>query len=493
MLTLCFAGLPSAGKSTMINAFAGARVLESGVCRTTTAVCLVGATNAIGAQKWVPTKLESDDGVEFCAVDLPGICDAEDAARSFNKVTREWATKCDAVVWVTDARTAFLTTHEASEYAALRAAMQEKADEDGTLYQLCVVLAKYDASVGTRAPPSGTFLEGEIRTDTEDTTIEACFARVARMFPDTRVVKFSAFARIATCGSDALRALVSASSASTSGPNGKLDLKWATDNLVEKRFAQMSRVLRATRNYAMRAEQRAVSAEHRAVSAEQRAVSTEKDLSAVKKRLDEADARVDKMLGALKRVESHVPVYDKPAELAIEREGSGRRVFSLPMMMLGGTVEVVASIGGVRLPKGPLRSPACAYFEVGTCDRATKTGERVVRPEHGDVFVAPVSALLSWRREQRYPEATEHHERHELRKPALSRDARAGRAAQHEPRDRYERTVGRKGERGARAAVGSYGGARRVRHHGHRAREGKTPAVGALASLRHLLADLVFL
>jgi hypothetical protein len=62
------------------------------------------------------------------------------------------------------------------------------------------------------------------------------------------------------------------------------------------------------------------------------------------------------------------------------------------MMMIGGTVEVVASIGGVRLPRGPLRSSACAYFEVGTCDRATKTGERVVRPEYGDVFVAPVSA-----------------------------------------------------------------------------------------------------
>ncbi len=78
MLTVGFAGLPSAGKSTMINALAGKRVLESGICRTTTEVCVVGATNTVGAQKWAPTKLESDDGVEFCALDLPGICDAED-------------------------------------------------------------------------------------------------------------------------------------------------------------------------------------------------------------------------------------------------------------------------------------------------------------------------------------------------------------------------------------------------------------------------------
>jgi hypothetical protein len=273
----------------MINSVAGKRVLESGICRTTTELCLVGATNTVGAQTWVPTKLESDDGVEFCALDLPGTCDAEDASGSFNKVTREWATKCDVVVWVTDARTAFLTTHEAREYAALRAAIQEKADEDGTLYQFCIVLAKYDASVGPRAPQSVIrLLEGEIRADTEDTTVEACFARVARMFPETRIVKFSAFARIMKFGSDALRALVSASSASSSGTNGTLDLQWATDNLVEKRLAQMSRVLRATRD---------------------RAVSAENDLSAVKKRLDEADARADAMLGALKRigqVEAHI-------------------------------------------------------------------------------------------------------------------------------------------------------------------------------------------
>jgi hypothetical protein len=42
MLTVCFAGLPSARKSTMINALAPKRVLESGICRTTTEPCVVG-------------------------------------------------------------------------------------------------------------------------------------------------------------------------------------------------------------------------------------------------------------------------------------------------------------------------------------------------------------------------------------------------------------------------------------------------------------------
>ena len=95
MLALGFAGLPSAGKSTIVNALAAKRVLESGVCRTTTEPCLVGATNAVGAQKWVRARLESDDGVEFCALDLPGTCDAEDTRGpsffAFLGVVTRWA------------------------------------------------------------------------------------------------------------------------------------------------------------------------------------------------------------------------------------------------------------------------------------------------------------------------------------------------------------------------------------------------------------------
>ena len=257
MLVVGFIGLPSAGKSTMINALAGKRVLESGVCRTTTDVCVVGARNEVGAAKWLQTELTSDDGVEFCAVDLPGICDAEDTESAFDALTLEWAAKCDVIVWVTDARTAFSTKHENAAVARIRESIQAKADDDGSLYQFLVVLAKYEGQ-SAQMPMCHEYLPGEIQSSTESSNIDARLESAVSAFP--RVAKFNAFARIATRPSSAaLRSLVcSASGLAGSGPTGlagyhdracqvDFELKWATENIMEKRLAQMSRVLRDTR------------------------------------------------------------------------------------------------------------------------------------------------------------------------------------------------------------------------------------------------------
>ena len=389
MLTLGFAGLPSAGKSTIVNALAGKRVLESGVCRTTTEPCLVGATNAVGAQKWVRARLESDDGVEFCALDLPGICDAEDKKGTFNKVTREWAAKCDVVVWVTDARTAFLTTHETSEYSALRAAIQEKADEDGTLYQLLVVIAKFDASTKSTDPTKNNthagmvFLEDEIRTGSEETTIESCFERVERTFPETRVVKFSAFARIANSGSETLRALVSARSERTDGTNAAFDLRWATENLVEKRLAQMARVLRSTR-------QRAIAAETRAIAAETRIRTVDERLAVLTSRVDPS------------------PVYDWHAELVFKNL-TGDIVFSLGVMLDSAARQSDITMAMKEQTQTALLDTSSSHimrFGGTVCSGGSQRWscsdglsiEQVtaplVRPVYGDIFLAPPSVTL---------------------------------------------------------------------------------------------------
>jgi GTPase SAR1 family protein len=260
MLVVGFIGLPSAGKSTMINALAGKRVLESGVCRTTTDVCDVGARNEAGAAKWLQTELRSDDGVEFCAVDLPGICDAEDTESAFDALTLEWAAKCDVIVWVTDARTAFSTKHESAAVARIRESIQAKADDDGSLYQFLVVLAKYEGQT-EQTLPCHEYLPGEIRSPTESSNIDARLESAVSAFP--RVAKFNAFARIATRPSSvALRSLVCSvtgiAGSGLTGPTGltgyydracqvDFELKWAMENIMEKRLAQMSRVLRDTR------------------------------------------------------------------------------------------------------------------------------------------------------------------------------------------------------------------------------------------------------
>jgi hypothetical protein len=244
----------------MINALAGKRVLESGVCRTTTDVCVVGARNEVGAAKWLQTELKSDDGVEFCAVDLPGICDAEDTESAFDALTLEWAAKCDVIVWVTDARTAFSTKHESAAVARIRESIQAKADDDGSLYQFLVVLAKYEGQT-EQTLPCHEYLPGEIRSSTESSNIDARLESAVSAFP--RVAKFNAFARISTRPSSAaLRSLVcSVACIAGSGPTGPtglagyhdracqvdFELKWATENIMEKRLAQMSRVLRDTR------------------------------------------------------------------------------------------------------------------------------------------------------------------------------------------------------------------------------------------------------
>jgi hypothetical protein len=324
----------------------------------------------------------SDDGAEFCALDLPGICDAEDKKGTFDKVTREWAAKCDVVVWVTDARTAFLTTHEAREYAALRAAIQEKADEDGTLYQFLVVIAKYDVGPTTNTTTTSSttpctsstgirLLDGEIMTRTEDTTIEACFARVQRMFPATRVVKFSAFARILKSGSEALRVLVSAH---TDGTNDTFDLKWATENLVEKQLTQMTRVLRSTRN---------------------RAVAAEAALQ-----------KVDKTLAVLMSRVAPSPVYDSPVELEVVQHTQDPRtahqtVVSSPLYSFTIAMDAAVMFGpyawSVYGPATMGQMSASPRVDIH-CGRGlndiTQIIAPTVRPVYGDIIVVPAQFSL---------------------------------------------------------------------------------------------------
>jgi hypothetical protein len=277
MLVVAFVGLPCAGKSTIINSLVGRRVLQSGVCRTTTVATIVGA-NDVGVDGVVgvvagvkrvtlQNALVSDDGVEFCAIDLPGIADSENsgAESDFTELALKWACRCDVVVWVTDARTAFLTTHETSEFTNMRRALEKIADEDGKLVQFCILLAKYeeyesaDEPVLSGAVGAMKVRAGEITRPTEHSTIADHEARIRGLFgrrpvsargPQGIVIaKFSAHGRIARSpsASAALKALVFSSPGST---HTTFNLKWATEDLPERRLAQMQRALCAAKSRA---------------------------------------------------------------------------------------------------------------------------------------------------------------------------------------------------------------------------------------------------
>jgi hypothetical protein len=217
--------------------------------------------------------LVSDDDVEFCAIDLPGIADAENTGSKsetdFTALALKWASACDVVVWVTDARTAFLTTHETREFTDMRRALQKIADEDGKLFQFCILLAKYETDeAGAYGPtgaigPAGAAIKvraGEITRPTEHSTIADHEARIRGLFGMSKggpqgivIAKFSAHNRIAcsSSASAALKALALSSSGAT-GPKAHttFDLKWATEDLPERRLAQMKRALCAAKSRA---------------------------------------------------------------------------------------------------------------------------------------------------------------------------------------------------------------------------------------------------
>jgi hypothetical protein len=205
---------------------------------------------------------------------------------------------------------------------------------------------------------------------------------VERLFPETRVAKFSAFARILRCGSEALRALVCASTASTDGTNDTFDLAWATENITEKRLAQMSRVLRNTRI--------------RAIAAEAEREKADRNLRDVYERLAVLTARV-----------APSPVYHEIVEfeVSIQQKNdphTGQVVFGPPLhsftVMMDKAVTFVKnywypqSFGLMRMGHcmGPLPTIEMELFN-WQCrmQNVTQVIAPTVRPVYGDVIAVP--------------------------------------------------------------------------------------------------------
>jgi hypothetical protein len=186
-----------------------------------------------------------------------------------------------------------LTTHEKSEWHSLKAALQRKADFDGSLYQTCVVLTKCDVDAFGASGPSGPSgasgpsgpsdkketrrgVGGELECDDEETTIEDCVARVSRVLGDERVVRFNAFGRIVHRGASAtLLSLVRKTGHRAPDVNTRLDMQWAASDLVLKRQAQLVRVIRVCHDRVEELERREAAREtERAERAERAALES---------------------------------------------------------------------------------------------------------------------------------------------------------------------------------------------------------------------------
>ena len=87
--TVAFIGLPSSGKSSIINSLIGKRILESGICRTTTEYNLLDNI------------IEDDYNNKFQVMDLPGICDSEEHNVNFNELTNKHIINANLIIWTT--------------------------------------------------------------------------------------------------------------------------------------------------------------------------------------------------------------------------------------------------------------------------------------------------------------------------------------------------------------------------------------------------------
>ena len=194
-IALC--GLPSAGKSTIINSLCGKRFAQSGARRTTTSVQKFGLDDDCDQK----IDLTSDDGIKFNIIDLPGMCDVEDKTREFEKFTYESACKADIIFWVTDVSHAFMTTHEREEFNKLMVHLDKKSLENGRAYQYGIIISKCDFTysrkvIGDTDIPikSGKNIDGEIIGD-EDTTNSDILDNVHQTFPNIDIVYYNAYGR----------------------------------------------------------------------------------------------------------------------------------------------------------------------------------------------------------------------------------------------------------------------------------------------------------
>ena len=207
-LIVALVGLPSAGKSSALNALVKRRLAQTGVARTTVRPHLYGKT-AIAGMDFTEIELKSDDNIEYSIIDFPGINDAEDRSGKFDEIMLDGIISADLIIWVSDVNTAFNTKYEGDEYEKISAHLKAESLKTGRGYQLAIMLSKCDFDIESpKTKPAVAKVFADEICGEEDTTACDIAEKVRAKYPN--VIYFNAHGRIKHSSdiSDALRAIV---------------------------------------------------------------------------------------------------------------------------------------------------------------------------------------------------------------------------------------------------------------------------------------------
>lgn len=188
-MDIALVGLPSAGKSSIINSLIGKRMAQSGVSRTTTEVKLYD-------------NLISDDDIKYKIYDLPGIADIEDKDNNFDTLIFDTIRKCNMVIWVSDIIKSFITNHEMKEFEKISNYIKQLGLNEGIPIQLIILLSKVDKNLIIKEEDYETCIENndeeldndELKCD-EETTIIDIYKNVKEKFKDVDIICFNAYGR----------------------------------------------------------------------------------------------------------------------------------------------------------------------------------------------------------------------------------------------------------------------------------------------------------
>ena len=195
-MNISLVGLPSSGKSSIINSLTGKRVAQSGVSRTTIAETLY-------------QNLKSDDNIDFNIYDLPGIADIEDIENKFDNLIKTCIIKSDLVIWVTDITKAFITNHEETEFTKIMEHILNLKLTKGLSIQLIIMLSKVDQSIEQTEKKVKEVINVDTNnivnvetldelveiTGDEDTTINDIYMDITNKFAGIDVICYNAFGK----------------------------------------------------------------------------------------------------------------------------------------------------------------------------------------------------------------------------------------------------------------------------------------------------------